>query len=252
MAWDDEGRPLALKGPRHRAVLARLIAANGRVVPLTDLVADLWVAPPARATASVRTFVAALRRAIEPTKPPRAPAVILVTSGPGYALRAAAADVDAWRFEEVLRAPAPNAESLAEALSWWRGPAYADFPDDAGARGARSRLAELRLQAVEALASARLDAGRPSEAIPDLDAHVTDHPWRENGWRLLALALYRSARQADALNVLRRARTQLADRLGLDPSPALARLESDILHQSATLNPPVASQDVVSLPALNQ
>ncbi|WP_433384290.1 AfsR/SARP family transcriptional regulator [Actinoplanes sp. CA-142083] len=235
-AWDPAGEPLALRGPRHRAVLARLIAANGRVVPLGDLVTDLWVAPPAGAVASVRTFVAALRRAIEPAKPPRAAASILVTSGPGYALHAATDDVDAWRFEAVLRAPAGVAV-LAEALSWWRGPAYADFPDDPWARGARARLAELRLQAVEALASARLDAGRPEEAIPDLDAHVTEHPWRENAWRLLALALYRTGRQADALAVVRRARVQLAERLGLDPSPALAALESDILRQAASLHP---------------
>jgi len=82
-AWDDRGGPIALKGPRHRAVLARLIAARGRVVPVGNLVADLWVAPGEGATAAVRTFVAALRRAIEPDRPPRVPARLLVSDGPG-------------------------------------------------------------------------------------------------------------------------------------------------------------------------
>ncbi|NEB65309.1 SARP family transcriptional regulator, partial [Streptomyces diastaticus] len=81
--------PVALKGPRHRAVLARLVLARRRVVPVARLVEDLWETPPPRAVGAVRTFVADLRRALEPDRPPRAPATLLVTEGPGYALRAA-------------------------------------------------------------------------------------------------------------------------------------------------------------------
>ncbi|MDI5943841.1 BTAD domain-containing putative transcriptional regulator, partial [Micromonospora sp. DH15] len=164
---------------------------------------------------AVRTFVAALRRAVEPDRPPRAPATLLVTQGLGYALRCEPDQVDAWRFERaVTNAGTMDAAAalvrLDEALAWWRGPAYADFPDAAWARADRSRLAELRLQAVEGRAQARLDLGRAAEAVPDLDEHVIAHPWREQGWRLLALALYRSGRQGDALAVLRRARELLA------------------------------------------
>ncbi|MYS71327.1 SARP family transcriptional regulator, partial [Streptomyces sp. SID5926] len=94
---------LALKGPRHRAVLARLILARRRVVPVARLVEDLWDAPPPpRAVGAVRTFVGDLRRALEPDRPPRAPARLLVTEGPGYALRAAPDTVDAWRFEAAV------------------------------------------------------------------------------------------------------------------------------------------------------
>ncbi|MGP2441467.1 AfsR/SARP family transcriptional regulator, partial [Streptomyces sp. JW3] len=93
------GEALALKGPRHRAVLARLVLARRRVVPVDRLVADLWEVPPARAVGAVRTFVGDLRRALEPDRPRRAPARLLVTEGPGYALRAAPDAVDAWRFE---------------------------------------------------------------------------------------------------------------------------------------------------------
>ncbi|SDT54403.1 AfsR/SARP family transcriptional regulator [Actinoplanes derwentensis] len=239
-AQDQRGRPVALKGPKHRAVLGRLLVARGRVVPVTALVDDLWVSPPDGAVAAVRTFVAALRRAIEPDRPARAPATVLVTAGAGYAIRADSDQVDAWRFEKSLtRAgtaePGPALALLDEALAWWRGPAYADFPDVAWPRADRARLAELRLQAVEHRAGALLGLGRPAEAVPDLDAHVTAYPWREEGWRLLALALYRSGRQGDALSVLRRARDLLDSRLGVEPGPALRTLETDILRQEPHL-----------------
>ncbi len=243
MAWDGAGAAIALRGPRHRAVLARLILANRRVVPVTTLVEDLWVAPPAGAVGAVRTFVAALRRALEPERPPRVRSALLVTEGPGYALRAEADAVDAWRFEQAVSAatalpPEDMLARLDQALGWWRGPAYADFAGEAWARAGRSRLAELRLHAVERRAEARLALGQAAEAVPDLDAHVTDHPWREDAWRLLALALYRTGRQGDALAVLRRARTLLVEQLGVDPGPALRRLEADILDQAGHLSGP--------------
>ncbi|WP_371525928.1 winged helix-turn-helix domain-containing protein [Streptomyces sp. NBC_01283] len=241
-AWDGVGDAVALKGPRHRAVLARLIVARRRVVPVARLVDDLWTDPPQDATGTVRTFVAALRRALEPERPPRTPARLLVTEGPGYALRADPGTVDAWRFEQTVTdtATLPPQQALGrleEALGWWRGPAYADFTDEAWARAERSRLGELRLHAVERRAEARLALGRAADAVPDLDAHVAEHPWREDAWRLLALALYRTGRQGDALAVLRRARALLVEQLGLDPGPGLRHLETDILGQAPHLDP---------------
>nr|WP_107120118.1 BTAD domain-containing putative transcriptional regulator [Streptomyces regalis] len=237
-AWDGNGNAIALKGPRHRSVLARLIVARGRVVPVSRLVEDLWPDdPPADAVGAVRTFVAALRRALEPDRPPRSPARLLVTDGPGYALRAATDTVDAWRFEQTVAAattlPAEDtAVRLEEALGWWRGPAYAEFADQPWARAESRRLAELRLHAVELHAEALLALGLADWAAADLRAHSAEHPWRENAWRLLALALYRTGRQADALDVLRRARALLAEQLGIDPGPGLRALEADILHQA--------------------
>ncbi|WP_433162824.1 BTAD domain-containing putative transcriptional regulator [Kribbella sp. CA-247076] len=232
-AWDDAGRPIALKGPRHRAVLARLIVARGRVVPASRLVDDLWIDPPDGALSAVRTFVASLRRALEPDRAPRSPARLLVTEGPGYALRTEA--VDAWRFERAVAAG--GLPELSKGLALWRGPAYADFADEDWAQSERARLTELRLQAVERQAEARLALGLAAEAVPELDAHVTEHPWREEAWRLLALALYRTGRQGDALAVLRRARAMLIDQLGVDPGTALSRLETDILNQAEHLDP---------------
>ncbi|TDW88609.1 BTAD domain-containing putative transcriptional regulator [Kribbella sp. VKM Ac-2566] len=275
---DLKGAPVDLRGPRHRAVLARLIVARGRVVPAQVLVDDLWVDPPAGALSAVRTFVAALRRAIEPERAPREPPRLLVTSGPGYALKTT--NVDAWHFENALRpstpsdgpavraagssgesgvrASAPRGGSavgaagasggfvspeerlheLLAGLGLWRGPAYAEFVDEPWALAERARLTELRLHAVEQIAEARLELGLAAEAVPDLDAHVIEHPWREDAWRLLALALYRSERQGDALAVLRRARETLVGQLGIDPGPTLTRLETDILNHAAHLTPP--------------
>ncbi|GAA4443742.1 hypothetical protein GCM10023170_020480 [Phytohabitans houttuyneae] len=247
----DPDRPLPLKGGRQRAVLARLLIARGRVVPVDRLAGDLWTEPPDGAVGAIRTFVADLRRALEPDRPPRQPARLLVTAPPGYALRAAAEDVDAGRFEAwvaesgTLLAAGDGAGALAragEALGLWRGPAYAEFAAEPWARAEIDRLDELRALAVERRAEAMLALGRAAEAASDLGAHAAAHPLREEAWRLLAIALYRAGRQADALAALRRARETLADRLGLDPGPALRRLEADILAQSPALSPPVPDE----------
>jgi len=247
VAWNQSSHQIDLKGPRHRAVLARLIVARGRVVPVDVIVDDLWVDPPAGATSAIRTFVSALRRALEPDRAPRTKPKVIVTEGPGYAFHAAPDAVDAWEFETLVReaadsSPARSLELLRTALQLWRGPAYAEFIEESWARSERSRLEELRLTAVEHLASSQLDLGQAAGAIPDLDAHVTEHPWREEGWRLLALALYRSDRQGDALAVLRRARKLLAEELGIDAGPRLNDLESDILRRETHLDPVGAEQ----------
>ncbi|MFD0359973.1 BTAD domain-containing putative transcriptional regulator [Nocardia sp. GCM10030253] len=242
---DDLGEPVGLRGPRYREVLARLILAHRRVVPVGLLVEDLWDEPPGDAVGAIRTFVAGLRRALEPDRPPRTPARLLVTQGLGYALRAEPDAVDAWRFDDAVRSasklPAGQAFSLlTEALSWWHGPAYADFPEQGWAQAERSRLAEQRLLAVERRAEAQLALGGAAAAVPDLDAHVAEHPWREDAWGLLATALYGSGRQADALAVLARARRMLAEDLGIDPGPRLRRLEHDLLRQAEHLDPGAA------------
>ncbi|MGW0595072.1 BTAD domain-containing putative transcriptional regulator [Streptosporangium sp. NPDC002607] len=243
----DEHGPLPLKGPRHRAVLARLLIARGRVVPVDRLVGDLWERPPDGAVGVIQTFVSALRRALEPDRPPRQPARLLVTASPGYALRAERRSVDAWRFEAVageagslLAAGRPGEAlvGLEEALALWQGPAYAEFAEETWARGEIARLDGLRLLAVERRAEALLELGRAAEAVPDLEAHAAGHSLREDAWRLLALSLYRSGRQGDALAVLRQAREVLVGELGVDPGPGLRGLEADILAQAPHLTAP--------------
>ncbi|WP_158566952.1 BTAD domain-containing putative transcriptional regulator [Actinomadura craniellae] len=235
-----------LGGNRQRSVLARLVAAQGRMIPVDRLIEDLWPgeAPP-RALVGVRTFISNLRRALEPDRPPRAAAQVLVTAPPGYALRLPADDVDAWRFEPLVRSAgrllaerdAAGARAAAEeALALWRGPAYAEFVELDWAAAEAARLEELLRVAVERRAEAMLELAEPGEAVPVLEAHTAAHPLREDAWRLLGLALYRTGRQGDALAALRRARAALAEDLGVDPGPALQRLEADILAQSPALD----------------
>jgi DNA-binding SARP family transcriptional activator len=236
----DEHGPVNLKGPRHRAVLARLLVARGRVVPASVLIDDLWDEAPDGALGAVQTFVGALRKAVEPDRPPRTPARLLVTAPPGYALRAEPGAVDAQRFEAAIATAAalrPEAALplLDGALGLWRGPAYAEFADQAWARGEAARLDEVRLLAVARRAEAALALGRAAEAVPELEAHVAAHPLHEDGRRLLALALYRTGRQGDALATLRQAREVLRAELGVDPGEDLRRLEADILAQAPRL-----------------
>ncbi|NYH46046.1 DNA-binding SARP family transcriptional activator [Micromonospora jinlongensis] len=238
--------PAPLRGHRHRLVLARLLIAHGRVVPVERLVDDLWEVATDGAVGAIRTFVADLRRALEPDRPPRQPPRILVTEPPGYVLRAAPDAVDAGQFEaavgetgRLLAAgrPAPALATLDGALRLWRGPAYADCANEPWAVAEINRLDELRMLAVERRAEALLALGRPDEAAADLPAHLASYPLREDAWRLLAVARYRAGRQGDALAALREARHALVTELGVDPGPELRRLEADILAQAPHLTP---------------
>ncbi len=233
-------------------MLARLLVAGGRAIPVSTLIDELWPGrPPVQALSTIQGYVSRLRRALEPGRAPREEAGVLVSAPPGYALRADVADVDAWHFEHLVkRDDGDDLEAtltrLDTALALWRGPALAEFGDLLWAQAEAQRLDDLRLIAVERRADAAVRLGRSAALIPDLEAHASAHPLREESWRLLAVALYRAGRQADALGALRRARDVLRDDLGLDLGPALQRLEQDILGQAAHLDGPVAAAPAVT------
>ena len=158
-------------------------------------------------------------------------------------LRLAPDAVDAWAFEAAVESAAGQAPgdavcTLETALRMWRGPAYVDYAGEAWAEAEVARLTELRGVARERLLGTRLELGEAQLVIGDLEALVKEDPLREERWRLLTLALYRSHRQAAALEALRRARTVLADELGVDPGPALRALEAEVLAQSPDLDGP--------------
>ncbi|MGX1775288.1 BTAD domain-containing putative transcriptional regulator [Nocardia brasiliensis] len=247
------GEPLPLKGPRHRAVLARLLVAHGRMVTTDQLIDDLWEHPPQGAVGALQTFVAELRRLLEPDRAPRSPATVLITVAPGYALRADTVDADDFgtavgRATELL-ATGDSADALTTldgALALWHGPAYAEFAEQGWARAEIDRLDGLRQLAAERRAAALIDLARPAEAVPGLDALLAAHPLREHAWQLLALALYRSGRQSDALAALRRVRRLLRTELGTDPGPDLQRLEADMLAHAPQLRPVPAAVRISS------
>ncbi|GAA2481448.1 BTAD domain-containing putative transcriptional regulator [Winogradskya humida] len=238
------GGPVALRGARPRAVLARLLIARGRVVSVDRLVEDLWETPPDAPVAAIRTFVADLRRALEPDRVPRQPASLLVTVPPGYLLRVAPDAVDAWLFERLVTTsssagdPGEVLGRLEEGLALWAGPPFAEYADRGWARAEIDRLDELRLLAVERRAAALMALGRAAEAVAGLQAQVGERPLREDAWHLLATALYRCGRQGEALGALRQAREVLVTELGVDPGPRLKQLEADVLAQAPYLSGP--------------
>ncbi|MFG6196067.1 BTAD domain-containing putative transcriptional regulator [Nonomuraea sp. JJY05] len=236
-----DGRAVALGGARPRAVLARLLVARGTVVSADALIDDLYGgAPPPSALPTLHSYVSNLRRALEPGRLPRARPGVLIGRPPGYLL--AADQVDADRFGELLRRAElrPPVEALAcleEALGLWRGTPYGEFAEEPWAVTEVGRLRELRLVALERRANVLLELGRAQAVITGLETEAVANPLRERLWSLLAMALYRTGRQAEALGVLRHAAELLADQLGLDPSPELRALEQDILRQSGSSLP---------------
>ena len=238
-----DGVLVGVGGPRQRCVLARLIAARGQVVSADRIIEDIYAgAAPPGAHAAVQSYVSRLRRALEPGRAAWAHAEVLVSSAPGYAARLGDGAVDAWSFEEEVRRATELADPsavhacLSAALGSWRGTAFEEFGGLAWADLEASRLAELRLTAEQARAHAALQLGWAAQAVAVLERLTAEQPLREEAWRLLALALYQSGRQGDALMALRRAREVLSAELGIDPGPALRDLERDILAQEPSLS----------------
>ncbi|MFE2877688.1 BTAD domain-containing putative transcriptional regulator [Streptomyces roseus] len=231
------GDPVVIGRRRQRAVLGLLLAARGREVTVDRLVEALWdEGPPDKPRVSLHSYIANLRRILDPGRAPRVASRVLVGSPAGYALLLAEDAVDAWRFEDAVArarsAPALEAALLLdEALGLWRGDAYAEWGPNSWAGGEIARLVELRLAAQEFVLECRLAAGRAHEVVPVAEAHVRCHPLREEGWRLLALGLWATGRRGDALGALRRAAAVCAEELGLDLGARLAELERAILHQ---------------------
>ena len=236
-------QPAALGGPTQRRVLAVLALHAGGVVSVDRLVDAVWPDgdAPERADHNVRTYVHRLRSALGDD------GRRIETVGNGYRLHLERHELDASRFEDLVaegRAAAALDDHdearrcFDDALALWGGRPYDEFADEEWARAEVARLDELRASAVEHRNAALLDAGRHTEVIGELRDAATEQPWREVRRMQLALALYRSGRQAEALQVLRDYRTGLVEELGLDPSPELGRLEHRILEHDPELLPP--------------
>ncbi|MCX5335456.1 MULTISPECIES: AfsR/SARP family transcriptional regulator [unclassified Streptomyces] len=241
-----DGRLVDLGAPKQRALLALLVGKVGRPVAVDTIVEELWAGqPPPSAVSSTQAYVANLRRVLEPDRAPRTPPTVLRTYGRGYLLDTRVVEVDVHWFGERSVAgwqaldrgdPRGAVHEFETALALWRGQAYAEVADTACTRPDVARLEELRLSVVEGRCAALLAVGAHEIAVAELEAFVQDHPLREYGCELLGLALYRAGRQADALAVLRTNQRRLADELGIDPRPALRRLEQQILTQSSSLD----------------
>jgi len=242
--------------PRQQAVLGILAMRANRVISRGELVEAVWGQdPPASAEGGIYTYVAGLRRIIEPGRSLRGPGRVLVSSGAGYVLHLVPGQPDAVAFEQQLaRArqlrrsgdPAGAVTALEGALGLWRGVAFAGVPGPF-AETERARLAELRSAAAEERADVLLTLGRHEEVVPDLTAMVADHPLRERMRGLLMIALYRGGRQAEALRVFQDGRRVLADELGIDPGSDLSRIHQQVLASDPALNLPAAGGRAVAV-----
>jgi DNA-binding SARP family transcriptional activator len=233
----DQGRPLRLGGSRQRALLALLLTRANEVVSSDRLIDELWGAQPPKAAANALQYhVSRLRKVLSPSD-------AIVTQDPGYLIRVEPEELDLLRFERLVeaarRAPAAEAaQLLRDALGLWRGPALADLASEPFAQAEIRRLDELRLAALEQRIEADLALARHGELVGELEALVREHPLRERPRAQLMLALYRSGRQVEALDVYRETRRLLVDELGIEPSPALQELEKAILRHGPELDSP--------------
>ncbi|MER7004224.1 BTAD domain-containing putative transcriptional regulator [Dactylosporangium sp. NPDC000555] len=239
----DHGQPLDVSRPKVRLLLTILLVHANSGVSVETLIDSLWGTQPVRsARANLKSYVAALRRALSSEGRSEAP---VRTAANGYSIHVAAESLDLLVFqrlvEEAARARQVGdheavAERLGSALALWRGSAFEDvaaLPDVLVE--AAHRLEEQRLTAIEDLVTARIALGEHSEVIGQLHAWIARYPLRERMWEQLMLALYRDGRQAEALAVYKRLRAQLIEEIGVEPGPPLRELQKRILNADPAL-----------------
>ncbi|GMQ94372.1 MAG: BTAD domain-containing putative transcriptional regulator [Acidimicrobiia bacterium] len=237
--------PVRLGGPMEQVVLAALIVEADRVVSADRLLDILWGEDvPNTGLKTLRSHLSRIRGRLRPWGKP------IDTVADGYVLRADTEEIDARRFERLLaearahrdRGRHPLAvDLLEEALGLWRGRALHGLEDHEFARIEAAGLEELKLEALESRIDSELAMGHHDRVVAEVERLVKEHPLREELWRLLMIALYRSGRQAEALRAFQRARAVLGEELGIDPSPELTELEEAILLQSDTVAAPTAA-----------
>ncbi|MFE5914936.1 BTAD domain-containing putative transcriptional regulator [Streptomyces wedmorensis] len=234
-------------GPaKQRAVLAMLLCAEGAYVARRDIVRGVWGgSAPATAPQVVVTYVARLRKTLEPGRAHRSRATVLLSRGDAYALPAEPGDVDARRFEQAWQEARTRrsegdldgcARELERGLALWRGPALDGVPGPHAERQ-RRRLEELRLAGQEERYALRLEQGRHHEIVPELSALAAAHPLRERVRALLMLALHRADRQAEALAVFQDSWRTLVEQAGVEPGRELRDLQRRILEGDPGLRP---------------
>jgi YVTN family beta-propeller protein len=236
----DGERSLPLAGARQRALLALLLVNANHVVSRDRLIDELWgEQAPETAVSTLQTYISRLRKVL--------PADKLLTRPPGYLLELEDGELDLRRFERLLAEardavaagdPERAAHDLHDALALWRGPALAEFAFEPFAQAEIGRLENLRLAAVEDRIDADLALGRHADLIGELEALIAENPHRERLRGQLMLALYRSGRQAEALQAYQDARHALVDELGIEPSDELQQLEKQILTHDVRLQAP--------------
>ncbi|HEY6067866.1 MAG TPA: BTAD domain-containing putative transcriptional regulator [Gaiellaceae bacterium] len=222
----DEGRPVAIRRGKEQALLAYLLLHPNQVVPRERLIDELWgERPPPTATKILQNAVSHLRKQLGEGR--------LLTREPGYQLQLDPDELDANRFQHLAQQGQPH-----QALALWRGTPLVELQDERFADDARRQLDDHHANTLEDRIDNDLENGKNSELIPELEHLTNQHPLRERLHAQLMLALYRSGRQADALEAYQHARRTLETELGLQPNPNLQHLQQQILNHDPTLTTP--------------
>ena len=235
-------QPVSLPKGRGRSLLAFLLLRAGEVVSTDLLIDELWgETPPPTARTALQGLVSKLRTRLEPDRATSKAPTVLETHLPGYRLAIDPGQVDANRFKHLLveareARVGDKAAIVRRALDTWRGPALADFIYEPFAQAKIAELEELRLTAIEERIDADLATGGHPEVVAELQGLASEHPLRERLAEHLMLALYRSGRQAEALEVYTDTRRKLVDELGIEPGPSLQQLQGAILRQDPSLD----------------
>jgi DNA-binding SARP family transcriptional activator len=260
-AWHD-GRRRALGPPKQRALLGVLLLQANHTVSVDQLIEGLWgEAPPATVAAMLQVYVSKLRRVLRCGGDDDAGGPTVVTERPGYRLLVEPEKLDSNRFEQLVEQgrraladdePEQAATALREALSLWRGPALADVTSELVGQATTAHLDETRLAAEEDRVEADLRCGRHHRLVSELKELVAVHPLRERLRGQLMLALYRSRRHVEALQVYQDTRRWLVDNFGIEPGAELQRLQRAILAADPVLEwrPPRQQVARVALIAL--
>jgi DNA-binding SARP family transcriptional activator/tetratricopeptide (TPR) repeat protein len=219
----ENGRAIDVGAAKPRALLAVLLLNANRVVAKDHLIEALWgQRPPGTAHKALQVYVSQLRKNLGRER--------ILTRTPGYELRVEPGELDRHRFEELI-----SEKRLGEALDLWRGTPLAEFAYEPFAQSEIARLDERRIECLEQRIESDLATGRHAPLVGELEALVHEHPLRERLRALLMLALYRSGRQAEALEAYQAARRELAEGLGIEPSRELRELQQAVLRQDSAL-----------------
>jgi predicted ATPase/DNA-binding SARP family transcriptional activator len=238
LVFERDGQTVPLPSGRQRSLLALLLLAGGVPLSRDRLIDELWGdRPPPSAVSALHVHLSKLRALL---------GGLLVSGTAGYALAAGQFELDAWRLDELVdqarRDPERAPALLRQALELFRGEPLGNVTAEGSVAHWRRALDEKRLQAVLLRIDADLGRGSSAELVPELERLAADHPFEERVWGQLMLALYRSGRQADALDAYRRARRRFAEELGLEPGEQLERLQQQILARDPALFPGPAAE----------
>ncbi|WP_016698198.1 AfsR/SARP family transcriptional regulator, partial [Actinoalloteichus spitiensis] len=239
---DDSGEVRTPGASKPRVLLAHLVTNANRVVSVERLIDQVWRRqPPRTARTALHVYVSKLRRLLGGTST-TPDGSMLVTQPPGYLLRLGGASLDSQVFDTLLATARTRADQgrlceasrlIADALGLWRGPALADVRSAGGhLENEARRLDEARMTAYERRVEIDLQLDRHADLVGDLYAAIADHPMRESLHEYLMVALHRSGRPGEALEVYRAIRRSLQDTLGLEPGPRLQRVQRAVLTRT--------------------